>query len=139
MARIAHTTAESQTGYATTIAAGSHRVIADEPESMGGGDTGIAPYDLLLASLGSCSAITMRMYAERKGWSLGTIRVDLELHKDDKQSTGRIVRTMSFGAPLSDEQRARLAEIVEKTPVTLTLKAGTPIVTTFTTSATSSS
>jgi putative redox protein len=131
MARIAHTTAECIAGYSTTIAAGPHRVIADEPEAQGGGGTGPTPYQLLLASLAACSAITLRMYAQRKGWSLGAVRVDLELHKDDKQSTGRIVRTVSFGEVLSAEQESRLAEIVEKTPVTLTLKAGTPIATTF--------
>ncbi|HYS74507.1 MAG TPA: OsmC family protein, partial [Burkholderiales bacterium] len=99
--------------------------------SRGGTDTGPSPYELLLAGLGACTAITLRMYAERKGWQLGTIHVDLELHKDDEGDTGRIARVVSFSAPLQPEQRARLAEIAEKTPVTRTIKAGAVIDTTF--------
>lgn len=131
MSRIAHTTLDSAAGYATVIQAGHHRLTSDEPAAIGGSDTGPAPYQLLLASLAACSAITLRMYGDRKGWQLGTIHVELELHKDTPDSTGRIERVMSFGASLTDEQRAKLAEIVEKTPVTRTLRAGTPIATTF--------
>ena len=131
MPRIAHATIDNAAGYAAAVRAGRHKLDADEPASRGGTDTGPAPYELLLAGLGACTAITLRMYAERKGWQLGTIHVDLELHKDGEGDTGRIARVVSFGATLQPEQRARLAEIAEKTPVTRTIKAGAAIDTTF--------
>ncbi len=109
----------------------AHAVLDSAAGSRGGTDTGPSPYELLLAGLGACTAITLRMYAERKGWQLGTIHVDLELHKDDEGDTGRIARVVSFSAPLQPEQKARLAEIAEKTPVTRTIKAGAVIDTTF--------
>ena len=127
MARIAHTVLESTQGYAVTQRVRTHTLHADEPVSSGGTDTGPTPYELVLAGLAACTAITLRMYAQRKGWELGTLKIDAELHKDTPDSTGRIARMISFGAPLSDEQRQRLAEIAEKTPVTRTLRAGTPI------------
>src|SRR6266699_679503 len=90
MPRIAHAVLDSAAGYATAVRAGRHPLNADEPASRGGTDTGPSPYELLLAGLGACTAITLRMYAERKGWQLETIHVDLELHKDDEGDTGRI-------------------------------------------------
>lgn len=116
--RIAHTVLDSTTGYAAIIRAGHHHLTADEPASLGGTDTGPAPYQLLLSGLAACTAITLRMVAERKGWALGTIHVDLELHKDTEDSTGRIAGGVSFSQPLSDEQRAKLTAVVAKTPVT---------------------
>src|SRR6267378_2187750 len=82
MPRIAHALLDSETGYAAVIRAGRHELTADEPSLRGGTDTGPAPYELLLASLAACTAITLRMVAARKGWELGSIHVDLELHKD---------------------------------------------------------
>ncbi len=131
MPRIAHTVIDNAAGYATAVRAGRHKLNADEPASRGGTDTGPSPYELLLAGLGACTAITLRMYADRKGWQLGTIHVDLELHKDGEGDTGRIARVVSFSATLQPEQKARLAEIAEKTPVTRTIKAGATIDTTF--------
>jgi putative redox protein len=125
------TVVQSESGYAQTIESGGHTLTADEPTSVPGGtDTGPAPYGLLLASLGACTSITLRMYAERKGWSLGRIEVQLRHLKvpdapDGKQD--RIERTLRFSAPLTDEQRKRLGEIAEKTPVTVTLKSGASI------------
>src|SRR5881397_3133598 len=113
MPRIAHTVLDSETGYACVIRAGHHELTADEPGSRGGTDTGPAPYELLLASLAACTAITLRMVAARKGWELGSIHVDVELHKD---ATGadRIARSISFSAALSDEHKATLADVAEK-------------------------
>jgi putative redox protein len=129
MPRVAHTTLDSETGYACVIRAGRHQLTADEATAHGGTDTGPAPYQLLLSGLAACTAITLRMVAARKGWELGSIHVDVELHKDD--GTDRIVRAITLTAPLNGEQRAALADIVEKTPVTKTIKAGAPIETKF--------
>jgi putative redox protein len=129
MPRIAHVVAESETGYGQTIRAGRHQLRADEPASGGGTDTGPNPYGLLLAALGACTSITLRMYAQRKGWELGTIRVELDHEKDGEAE--RIVREIHFSAPLSEEQRRKLSEIAEKTPVTKTLRRGAEIVTTL--------
>jgi len=115
--------------YAQTIRVGHHTLVADEPASVGGGDTGASPYGLLLAALAACTSITLRMYGDRKGWELGAVHVDLVM---ERTSDGEhIQRTIRIGANVTPEQRARLAEIAEKTPVTLPLKRGTPIVTTF--------
>jgi putative redox protein len=116
--------------YATTIDAGGHAIVADEPPANGGADAGPAPYDLLLASLSACTAITLRMYADRKQWKMTKLTVELHFTRDaDRQE--RIDRVLRPEGALSDEQRARLADIAERTPVTLTLKRGVPIVTTL--------
>ena len=113
--------------YAVSIEAGGHPIVADEPQSNGGADAGPAPYDLLLMSLAACTAITLRMYADRKQWDMKLLTVDLHFTRDgDKE---RIDRTLRIEGALSDEQRARFADIAERTPVTLTLKKGLPILT----------
>ncbi|HEX4453993.1 MAG TPA: OsmC family protein [Kofleriaceae bacterium] len=114
--------------YAQSIRIGHHELVADEPVALGGGDAGIAPYGLLLASLAACTAITLRMYAERKGWELGEVRVDLEMTREGDVET--VARTISCGAALSEEQLRRLGEIADKTPVTKTLKRSIAITTT---------
>jgi putative redox protein len=129
VARVAHTSVDSAEGLASEIANGPHRVSADEPKALGGHDSGATPYQLLLSGLGACTTATLRMYADRKGWKLGTIHVDLEFHKDSEESTGTIRRVISFSEPLTEEQKTKLAAIAEKTPVTRTIKAGAPIAT----------
>ena len=134
MLTIASAEVTSTTGYAQRIQAGRHALTSDEPTSNGGADSGPSPYALLLSSLGACTSITLAMYARRKGWTLGEVEVSLRMQKDvENNGQGdRIDRTVRFGAPLTEEQRARLAEICEKTPVTRTIRAGTPIATTLT-------
>jgi putative redox protein len=117
------------TNFLTHITSGTHNVDADEPEALGGKGAGFAPYDLLVSSLGACTAITLRMYAERKQWPLTAVEVDLHLTKDGDLT--KIARVLSLEGPLSDEQKARLADIAERTPVTLTLKNGAEITTTL--------
>lgn len=114
--------------YRTHIVAGGHALTADEPASLGGGDTGPAPFDLLLAALGACTAITLRMYAEKKGWPLASLDIDLTL--SGPAEARRIARTIR-PVGLDAAQAAKLADIAERTPVTLTLKAGLPIATTL--------
>lgn len=109
--------------YTTRIEVGGHALVGDEPERNGGGNAGPAPYDYLLAGLGACTAITLRMYADRKRWPVDAIDVDLHLtHGDDGAMLVR--RTLTISGAVDDGQKARMAEIAEKTPVTLTLKAG---------------
>ena len=129
--RVSHVVLDSKSRYACTLHARRHTLTADEPHSNGGTDTGPAPYDLLLSGLAACTAITLRMYAERKGWDLGEIHVDLELYKDAETGKDRIARVVSFSAPLNPEQRAKIADVVERTPVTKTIKAGAVIETTL--------
>lgn len=117
------------TDFLTTIETGGRSLSADEPEALGGGNAGFAPYNLLLASLAACTCITLRMYAARKGWPLEAIDVELHHSKDDKRS--KITRVLTLTGALDEAQRARLAEVVERTPVTLTLKEGADIATTF--------
>ena len=122
-------TAIGVTPYEATVTAGRHTLTADEPESRGGRDAGPAPYDLLLAGLGACSAITLKMYAERKQLTLRSLEIDLSFHREGER--GVIERIVRLDADLTPEQRARFADIIERTPVTLTLKAGSDIRTEF--------
>jgi putative redox protein len=117
------------TNYVVSITAGHHQLIADESVNLGGKDVGPAPYELLCSALGACTAITLRMYAERKAWPLRGVRVDVRFEWKGKE--GAIARVLSFEGELNEEQRARLADIAERTPVTLTLKQGVAITTTM--------
>ncbi|MFN3522115.1 MAG: OsmC family protein [Phenylobacterium sp.] len=116
-----------ETRYATSIVTGRHALTADEPPKLGGQDAGPAPYDLLLSSLGACTAITLKMYAERKNWPLRGLRVELQFERGEER--GRVQRTLDIDGDLDEDQLARLADIAERTPVTLTLKAGVDIAT----------
>jgi putative redox protein len=115
--------------YTQSVETGGFTLFADEPTAAGGSNAGPAPYNLLLASLGACTSITLRMYAERKGWSLGTLRVALTLYLDDA-GAARIERRLASDAALDAAQWNKLLEIAEKTPVTRTLREGAAIATT---------
>ena len=105
--------------FAQDIAIAGHRLRADEEVDKGGADTGAAPHELLLAALGSCTAMTLKVYAERKGWPLGDVRVTLNgAHADGKFV---INRQLTFEGDLDADQRQRLTEIAEKCPVHKTL------------------
>ncbi|MEE1782485.1 OsmC family protein [Streptomyces sp. SP17BM10] len=114
--------------YHVGVLAGTHPLTADEPVRRGGSDSGPEPFALLLASLGSCTAITLRMYAERKEWPLEAVRV--RLGYETNGARGRITRRVALSGSLDEAQRARLLDICERTPVTLALKAGVAIDTT---------
>jgi putative redox protein len=121
------------TRYAVSVRTGAHRLIADEPVHAGGTDTGPSPFDLLLSSLGACTAITLRMYVERKGWPLEAIHVGLAFRWEGEGAarTPHIDRELKLDGSLDAEQRARCAEIAEKTPVTRALKSEIAIKTTL--------
>jgi len=138
----------SATGYAQEISIAQHRLTADEPLSVGGTDSGPNPYDLLLAALGSCTSITVAMYARRRGWPLESVTVRLshsKVHAADCDSAetkvgllDHVHRDVEFSGPLSEEQRARLADIATKCPVHRTLESEIVIETHLTEPGTSS-
>lgn len=114
------------------VRAGRHSLRADEPASVGGGDSGFTPYDLLLAGLGACTSMTIRMYAARKGWVLDDVVVNLRHEKryvDDCETCADkpvkidvITREIALIGDLDEERRARLMEIADKCPVHRTLE-----------------
>lgn len=114
-----------ETGYLQEIRARQHALRSDEPATVGGADGGPTPVELLLAALGACTATTLRMYAERKGWPLGEIRVDPRLVEEG--GARRIDRRIRVGAGLAEDARRRLLEIAAKTPVTRMVTEGTPV------------
>jgi putative redox protein len=125
----------TRTGSAlrTEVAANAHVLVADEPVSAGGTDAGPAPYDYLLVALGSCTAMTLRMYADRKGWPLESVTVRLshqKVHARDCEECeardGKIDHVgleLELAGPLEDVQRRRLSEIAEMCPVHRTLES----------------
>jgi uncharacterized OsmC-like protein/alpha-beta hydrolase superfamily lysophospholipase len=119
--------------FQQTVTAGRHSLIADEPVAVGGLDSGPGPYDLLLAGLGACTSMTLRLYADRKGLPLERVSVKLShsrIHAEDcetcktKESMlDRIDKEITVAGPLDADARARLLEIAEKCPVNRTLKS----------------
>jgi putative redox protein len=95
----------------------AHALVADEPKDLGGDDTGPTPQDLLAASLASCTAITMQMYAQRKGWEIGPIEVEAEYEPAERGAPTRFHMVMRLPEGLTPEQRERLEVIAAKCPV----------------------
>jgi uncharacterized OsmC-like protein len=128
--RVVVTTGE---GLRTEVEVGGHELVADEPTSLGGTDAGPTPYEYLLAGLGGCTAMTLRLYADRKGWPLESVAVrlsqdrihatDCEECETDEGRIDRIEREIELVGPLEEEQRRRLLEIADMCPVHRTLKA----------------
>jgi uncharacterized OsmC-like protein len=120
-------------GFAQEIVVGPHRLSADEPIEVGGKDTGPSPYDLLLAALGSCTSMTVSLYARAKKWPLESVTVNLrhsKIHavdcRDCETKEGkidRIERDIHFVGKLEPEQKKRLLEIADKCPVHRTLRS----------------
>ena len=116
--------------YAVSITAGRHALTADEPAADGGRNMGPTPPELLCAAPCACTSITLRMYAKRKGWPLRALHVDVDFVQDERETA--MTRVVTVDGDLDSHQRARLTDIVERTPVTLTLKRGARITTTLT-------
>jgi putative redox protein len=124
-------------GFTQEIAVEPHQLTLDEPKDMGGDDEGPTPFDLLLAALGSCTSITVTLYAQRKSWPLQGVIARLRhsrIHAEDcaecETKEGKIDRIeldIEFAGPLSSEQRSKLLEIAKKCPVHRTLTSETNI------------
>lgn len=116
--------------YLQTVRSGRHELTADEPVAAGGEDAGLAPYDFLLAALGACTSMTLRMYAERKGLPLTRVQVDLKHEKlgtADQPPVDHIERVITLEGDLTPEQRQRMLEIANKCPVYRTLTSNIQI------------
>ena len=105
--------------FAQDIEVAGHRIRSDEETAKGGDDSGASPHELLLAALGSCTAMTLKVYAERKGWPLRGVHVSLD--GAHIESGFAISRKVSIEGDLDAEQRQRLLEIADKCPVHKTL------------------
>ena len=104
------------------VAIRDHTVVSDEPEERGGEDFGPSPQELLAASLASCTAITMEMYAQRKGWEIGDIAVDVDYEPAQRGSPTKFAMKVQLPKELPEEQRERLMQIAAKCPVHRTLE-----------------
>jgi putative redox protein len=128
-------------GYRTEVLANGHSCVADEPESVGGTNTGPSPYELLAAALGACTTMTLRMYADRKDWPLQAVQARLEhskVHCDDcadadnrRSRIDHFSREITVEGPLDDEQRQRLLQIADRCPVHRTLHSDVKVTTTL--------
>lgn len=134
LARASGSTGVATPTYVVHVQAGRHHLTADEPATRGGGERGATPLELLLAALVACTATTLRMYAARKGWEPAFIDVKATFH-GAHDGRNQIDRTITVPTDLTAEQRSRLADIAERTPVTIAVHHGTPIATTFETRA----
>jgi putative redox protein len=100
-----------------TVEIRGHRLTADEPRDHGGDDSGPSPQELLAASLASCTAITMEMYAQRKGWDVGDIAVNVNYEPAQRGSPTRFTMAVELPKELPEDQRERLMQIAAKCPV----------------------
>jgi putative redox protein len=110
---------------------GTGAFVVDEPVAAGGLGSGPNPYDLLGVALGACTAMTVRLYAERRGWPLGRVQVSVTHHRASLNARDLFERTIRLEGPLGEDQRQRLLEIAEKCPVHKTLDRGADVRTTL--------
>jgi putative redox protein len=126
--RAVGSTAPDVPAYRVELRTGRHRALADEPPGNGGGDAGPSPFGFLLMGLAACTATTLRMYAEHKGWVLS--RIDVDVRYDDADDGRSVIeRTVTVPVDTTAEQRERLAAVAERSPVTLAITDATPITT----------
>jgi putative redox protein len=114
--------ARRRRGFTHELEVGTHQITVDEPEAQGGYDMGPSPQELLAASLASCTAVTMEMYADRKGWDVDGLEVDCRYTPAERGCPTRFELVMKMPAHLSEEQVERLQVIAAKCPVHRTLE-----------------
>ena len=114
--------ARRRKGYEHEIEIREHRLISDEPEETGGSDQGPSPTELLAGALASCTAITIEMYAKRKGWNIDGLEVDVDYTPAERGCATNFKLVMKMPAHLSEEQAERLQTIAAKCPVHRTLE-----------------
>jgi len=114
--------ARRRQGFQHDLQVGTHELTVDEPEAQGGKDSGPSPQELLAASLASCTAVTMEMYAERKGWDVDGLEIDCRYTPAERGCPTRFELVMKMPAHLSEEQVERLQVIAAKCPVHRTLE-----------------
>jgi putative redox protein len=119
--------AKRRKGYAHSLTAGRHALIVDEPEEKGGADMGAMPSQLLALSLAACTAITIEMYADRKGWEVGAVEVEVEYEPAPREHRARFDVTIKLPDTLPEDQVASLIQIAAKCPVHRMLKGGVEI------------
>jgi len=119
---MAYVTIINEHQHVQQVVSGHHRLTADEALAQGGSDAGFAPRELLLASLGTCTAVALRKHAAQHDWTLGKITVGVRWSRDSAGGE-HIERRLSFGKPLTAAQKARLLEVAEATPVTGLLRS----------------
>jgi putative redox protein len=129
------------TGFRTEVEVGGHHLVVDEPIPVGGTDEGPSPYEMLLAALGACTAMTLRIYADRRKWPLERAQITIQHHKvhaqdcvdcDRKATKMDVVeRIITLEGALTEEQRAKLMEIAERCPVHQTLQGKIQVNTRF--------
>jgi len=115
-------TAKQRSKFTHDVSVRKHRMTADEPEDMGGEDMGPSPQELLAASLASCTAITIEMYATRKGWNIDGLEVDVDYTPAERGCATNFKLVMKMPAHLSEEQVEKLRVIAAKCPVHRTLE-----------------
>ena len=108
--------------YTHDVKTGRHTLTVDEPEKQGGQDMGPSPQELLAASLASCTAVTMEMYAERKGWDIGEVHVDVNYEPAQRGSPTKFEMVVRLPKELPEDQREKLMQIAAKCPVHRTLE-----------------
>jgi putative redox protein len=123
---MAYVTVINEHQHVQQIVSGHHHLTADEPVAAGGSDAGLAPRELLLASLGADTAVALRRHAMQNDWTLGKITVGVRWSRD-AEGREHIERRMSFGRPLSSEQKEIILEVAANTPVTSVLRPGIAI------------
>jgi putative redox protein len=116
-----HASAQRISGYRHVVKVRQHRLNSDEPTESGGGDAAPSPQELLAASLASCTAVTMEMYAKRKGWELRDVEVECEYTPAERGCPTKFTLTLRLPSDLTDEQVQRLKVIATKCPVHRTL------------------
>ena len=123
----AHNTGNGK--FQVEIHAAGKTLLADEPVDVGGLGSGPTPYELLASALAACTTMTLKLYADRKGWPLERVSVHVSHSRQGAEARDRFVREISMQGPLDDDQRRRLVEIAGRCPVHLTLERGSDVAT----------